>query len=139
MPLHVHQQTTQQQTDAQKTPCSWDTTSPAHCWPETITTLTDDDLQELLLPALRHFQAFGNTSASARCLLSLAQLECLVNQPEAALHLLQQLQQTGADVATSSRAVQCYAKLCMHLSIGRPSDAVLAVQSGIGLMEKLAV
>lgn len=68
----------------------------------------------------------------------MAQLECLANRTDEALHLLQQLQHTGADVATSSRAVQCYAELCMQESIGRSADAVPAFQSGIGLLEKLA-
>lgn len=105
----------------------------------TVKIHTQNHLQELLLPALHYFQAFGNTSAAARCLLALAQLECLANQPEAAFHLLQQLQRAGPDVATCSRAVQCYAELCVHPGCGRSSDAVLAVQSGIHLMEKLAV
>ncbi|KAL3130482.1 hypothetical protein ABBQ38_008299 [Trebouxia sp. C0009 RCD-2024] len=95
--------------------------------------------KELLLPALHHFQAFGSASASARCLLSLAQLERLVNQPEAALLLLQQLQQASPNVATCSRAVQCYAGLCMQQSTAGSSDAVLAVQSAAETMEKLSV
>ena len=94
-------------------------------------------LQELLLPALNHFQAFGNPCTASQSLLALAQLEHLANQPAAALQLLQQAVEAGVDAATSCKTVQLYAEVCSQQG-SRAADAVAVVQSGIKSMEKLA-
>jgi len=93
-------------------------------------------LQELLTAALSHSEAFGQATASARALLALAQLEQLVNQPQAAMQLVQQAHKAMGDTATCCKAVLLYAELCGQL--GKPADAVTALQSGIGMMDRLA-
>ena len=93
-------------------------------------------LQELLTAALRHSEAFGQATASACALLALAQLEQLVNQPQAAMQLVQQAHKARGDTATCCKAVQLYAELSGQL--GKPTDAVTALQSGIDMMDRLA-
>lgn len=93
-------------------------------------------LQELLAAALRHSEAFGQATASARALLALAQLEQLVNEPEAAMQLVQRAHKAGGDTATCCQAVQLYAELSGQL--GKLTDAVTALRSGIDIMDRLA-
>ena len=92
-------------------------------------------LQELLTAALSHSEAFGQATSSARALLALAQLEQLVNQPQAAMQLVQQAHKARGDTATCCKAVQLYAELSGQL--GKPADAVTALQSGIDMMDRL--
>ncbi len=89
-------------------------------------------LQELLTAALSHSEA----TASARTLLALAQLEQLVNQPQAAMQLVQQAHKARGDTATCCKAMQLYAELSGEL--GKPTDAVIALKSGIDMMDRLA-
>lgn len=92
--------------------------------------------QELLTAALSHFQAFGQITASTRALVSLAQLEQLGNQPQAALQLVQQACKAGGDTAACCQAVQLCAELSCQLT--RRADAVAALESGISMMDELA-
>ncbi|DBA87841.1 TPA: hypothetical protein ACH3X1_004837 [Trebouxia sp. C0004] len=92
--------------------------------------------KELLIAALNHSEAFGQATASARAVLALAQLEQLVNQPQAAMQLVQQAHKARGDTATCCKAVQLYAELSGQL--GKPPDAVTALQSGIDMMDRLA-
>ena len=93
-------------------------------------------MQELLTAALTHFQAFSQADFAARACLSLAQLEKLANQPQAALDLVQQAQNFGGTVVTCCKAVRLYAELCCQLR--RRSEAIAAMQAGVELMGSLA-
>ncbi len=93
-------------------------------------------LQALLTAALSHSEAFGQATASAHALLGLAQLEQLVNHPQAAMQLVQLAYKARGDTATCCKAMQLYAELSGQL--GKPTDAVTALQSGIDMMDRLA-